>query len=625
MNTKIIKFDLNKYKLYENIKAKQKDTKSRFLLFQLLDGSIPFDLTNRSVRAYMIKPDGNEIFNDLIINNYSLGYCTLELTNQVLAVPGKVKIELMITEEDKKLTSSVFELEVIKSINSENSIVSTNEFTALLNGLASLSEYDNYKNEIKNARGGEVKLKDRLDKFGEQLDTIVLEKADNLKVDNVQQQVNNLVLGAVGDGNNAEVIQARGKYSVLNERLNEYDNSINYINNSIYKISPNIFDSSLYDKKSLVGINITYDPNTGYLTIDGTCTAVGAFWNDFIFNTTGSITASIRYISGSITGSGIQFDLYNTDNIGIPIGTATSSFCSTGSILSKTLSNINLKQSRIYVKNGTVCNNLVIAIQVEKGNTITDYIKFKEKFANFLDKTYADKIDEMYNNNFITDGKEDLGYFSKGGVVICVDDGTEYDKPNIWNLIKEYNIPFVFALMKECHVCQDSSLLTELKRLISDYKCEVCLHGSDTMSSWEISKINSFYQEQIEFFNKNGIQINNFVAPQNESSVNMRHVGQNYFDMMFSEFPNKNGVTIENKNRTNRYKLSRTSITPGFGTAHYFPRMLRTKTEGLLYVMYIHSVALNDSSYVQLLKNIIEYAKSNSITITTFRDFFNNY
>lgn len=544
MNTKIIKFDLNKYKLYENIKAKQKDTKSRFLLFQLLDGSIPFDLTNRSVRAYMIKPDGNEIFNDLIINNYSLGYCTLELTNQVLAVPGKVKIELMITEEDKKLTSSVFELEVIKSINSENSIVSTNEFTALLNGLASLSEYDNYKNEIKNARGGEVKLKDRLDKFGEQLDTIVLEKADNLKVDNVQQQVNNLVLGAVGDGNNAEVIQARGKYSVLNERLNEYDNSINYINNSIYKISPNIFDSSLYDKKSLVGINITYDPNTGYLTIDGTCTAVGAFWNDFIFNTTGSITASIRYISGSITGSGIQFDLYNTDNIGIPIGTATSSFCSTGSILSKTLSNINLKQSRIYVKNGTVCNNLVIAIQVEKGNTITDYIKFKEKFANFLDKTYADKIDEMYNNNFITDGKEDLGYFSKGGVVICVDDGTEYDKPNIWNLIKEYNIPFVFALMKECHVCQDSSLLTELKRLISDYKCEVCLHGSDTMSSWEISKINSFYQEQIEFFNKNGIQINNFVAPQNESSVNMRHVGQNYFDMMFSEFPNKNGVTI---------------------------------------------------------------------------------
>lgn len=169
MNTKIIKLDLNR-RLYDKIIAKQGDTKSRFLLFQLLDGSIAFNLTNRSVRAYMVKPDGKEIFNDLIINNYSLGYCTLELTNQVLAVEGTVKIELMVTEEDRKLTSSVFELEVIKSINSEKSIVSTNEFTALLNGLSSLSEYDNYKNEIAAARDGEVNLLTKVKKIDEQLE-----------------------------------------------------------------------------------------------------------------------------------------------------------------------------------------------------------------------------------------------------------------------------------------------------------------------------------------------------------------------------------------------------------------------------------------------------------------------
>lgn len=169
MNTKIIKLDLNR-RLYDKIIAKQGDTKSRFLLFQLLDGSIAFNLTNRSVRAYMVKPDGKEIFNDLIINNYSLGYCTLELTNQVLAVPGTVKIELMVTEEDRKLTSSVFELEVIKSINSEKSIVSTNEFTALLNGLSSLSEYDNYKNEIAAARDGEVNLLTKVKKIDKQLE-----------------------------------------------------------------------------------------------------------------------------------------------------------------------------------------------------------------------------------------------------------------------------------------------------------------------------------------------------------------------------------------------------------------------------------------------------------------------
>lgn len=183
MITKVIKLDINK-NLYEKIKAKQGDTKSRFLLFQLLDGSMPFNLENRSVRAYMLKPDSTEVFNDLIINNRNTGHCTLELTNQVLAVAGIVKIELMIIENDKKITSSIFELQVDKSINSENSIVSTNEFNALLNGLASLSEYDNYKEKAKKV----PELEENIQELGSQLDTIENEKADNEKVENIIKQ-----------------------------------------------------------------------------------------------------------------------------------------------------------------------------------------------------------------------------------------------------------------------------------------------------------------------------------------------------------------------------------------------------------------------------------------------------
>ena len=51
MLTKIIKLDINK-KLYEQIVAKQGDTKSRFLLFNLYNGAKQFDLTNKTVRVY---------------------------------------------------------------------------------------------------------------------------------------------------------------------------------------------------------------------------------------------------------------------------------------------------------------------------------------------------------------------------------------------------------------------------------------------------------------------------------------------------------------------------------------------------------------------------------------------
>ena len=48
-------------------------------------------------------------------------------------------------------------------------------------------------------------------------------KADIVETQKLQSQLNNLVLGAVGDGNNAEVVSARGGFSLLNNRLDDID------------------------------------------------------------------------------------------------------------------------------------------------------------------------------------------------------------------------------------------------------------------------------------------------------------------------------------------------------------------------------------------------------------------
>ena len=89
-------------------------------------------------------------------------------------------------------------------------------------------EYENL-NKIILDENIQVQLVNKIDKFNLKL-THVIEtinshnsqmdnKANKEEVNNVQQQVNNLVLGAVGDGNNPEVIQARGEHEVLNDRL----------------------------------------------------------------------------------------------------------------------------------------------------------------------------------------------------------------------------------------------------------------------------------------------------------------------------------------------------------------------------------------------------------------------
>lgn len=55
-------------------------------------------------------------------------------------------------------------------------------------------------------------------------------------IQSVQQQVNNLVLGAVGDGNNAEVVQARGDKTTLNDRISPIESGFLENKQSIYDI-----------------------------------------------------------------------------------------------------------------------------------------------------------------------------------------------------------------------------------------------------------------------------------------------------------------------------------------------------------------------------------------------------
>ena len=171
MITKVVNVNLHQ-PIYERLTAKQGDIASRYLLFHLLDGDKPFDLTGKSVRVYAIKPDKTEIFNDLTINDASKGYCTLELTSQCLASAGVVKMELYISESGKVLTSIPFELDVIACINTANGVASTNEFSALEVALGSLQDYYNLRSEIVQARKGYRTVGKRLDNFDSQLDNI---------------------------------------------------------------------------------------------------------------------------------------------------------------------------------------------------------------------------------------------------------------------------------------------------------------------------------------------------------------------------------------------------------------------------------------------------------------------
>ena len=284
MITKVINVNLHQ-PIYERLTAKQGDIASRYLLFHLLDGDKPFDLSNRTVRVYAIKPDKTEIFNDLTINDASKGYCTLELTSQCLASAGVVKMELYISESGKVLTSIPFELEVIACINTANGVTSTNEFSALEAALGSLQDYDNLRREIIQARKGYTTVGKRLDNFDSRLDKIkqrivnALDYGLDVNSSAPQDNIIDLVVNDINSGVIKEITFPT--CTIILDKPHNITNYGKFLNikgqNTILKIADNstLFSDHKY-MVALEGENIKFsgfifDSNNdnNFITVDG--------------------------------------------------------------------------------------------------------------------------------------------------------------------------------------------------------------------------------------------------------------------------------------------------------------------------------------------------------------------
>ena len=115
------------------ITAKQNDSNSRFLDVYLYDGGVPIDLTSHEVRIYMRKPDGKEIFNNGQITGETSGRCQFELTDQALSAAGKLQAEISIWKDNVQiLTAPTFDIHVVKSLRTDGSIESSNEYGAIV-------------------------------------------------------------------------------------------------------------------------------------------------------------------------------------------------------------------------------------------------------------------------------------------------------------------------------------------------------------------------------------------------------------------------------------------------------------------------------------------------------------
>lgn len=154
----------------------------------------------------------------------------------------------------KKLNEVIQSFDKLGVTVSEAIIEQNNDIQYLLNeGLT--NEVINKINDMVNDGTMDLIINQNvLEELNSQIKDIENIKADKSTTASIQQQINNLVLGAVGDGNNAEVVQARGDKTTLNDRMDYFDDNIFDKQPTIDTVKPN---DTITGKK--ISVNTTYN------------------------------------------------------------------------------------------------------------------------------------------------------------------------------------------------------------------------------------------------------------------------------------------------------------------------------------------------------------------------------
>lgn len=249
--------DINE-KMLENLTAMQGDS-GRAILFSILADGKVYDLTDKQVRAYAIKPDKTKVFSDLEILYAERGLAELKLTNQMLAVPGKVRLILVISKGNATLSSKVILLNVEQTIMDDSAIESTDSFTTFQQTLANATEVEQ--------RFGE--MLDRLDTIvdADLINEIVTEYIQTNGVELTEKSVKDIVQNSINQGEiTVPVSQKQVETSVKEYLENNHvgvaeDEVVSIVNTAIENKEINIGESYTKDELDTKFANIEEQVN----------------------------------------------------------------------------------------------------------------------------------------------------------------------------------------------------------------------------------------------------------------------------------------------------------------------------------------------------------------------------
>lgn len=459
-----------------------------------------------------------------------------------------------------------------------------------------------YMDEKQEIKGYPITSPDRvIDENGVNIKEQLDNKASITKANDLQNQINKLVLGAVGDGNNAEVVQARGEFEVLNDRLDFNDNLINkfLINKQIdYSVNIGLFQTSVKGINTTMGgkytmINV-YEKDVYYIS--------GQHYNDdfklvsFMDNSNNLIDYSLSVSSGWL------------DNVCVRVPTGAT---------------------KMYV-NG-ITSKSPIVFKLEPFLTVEEFTNCSENLQELNND--RDFKDNCIKERLLFESKKNpfkFSQFDKGYVSFVFDDGRS-DLDLVASIFKDYNVPLCIALPPTalntiCNGLSSDSNGFSVGMTVKNVAKQVVINGGEVLShGFTVITENNylddsvmksvFYDEKIKLENE-GFTIKGIIANGGTGALYPRTNPTLYQDafekwlLPYYNYSDVYGVT-ENYNHQRFY----------WGTTeeNCKTQILNAKNNKKWVSFMCHTLA-NEGGYGNetMLRNLLNYCKEIGVEVVTY-------
>ena len=398
------------------------------------------------------------------------------------------------------------------------------------------------------------------------------------------------------------------------------------IENINYDIIPFIKRINLFNKNNYVKANFMKSSSANEFVYSGI--------QSVIFKCKPNTTYTIQKISSA------RFILYtSTDfpSIGVYINNTYSNKLNNGVYDYFTINtNENDNYITIYLFTNSdsvtyeeIINSLMI---LESGESLLEYVPYE---SIEIDKSLIKIEDKKCDISSVSDdiinllSYKPVGPLTKGYIALTCDDGANALATHTIPKIKEYkntygkNIPVTFGLMSNSQIFSNTKYKALVQEMISEYGCEVAIHGADSYTSYTLDELKDFLDSQkAQLTELCGAEPKSIIYPNHDYNIKTSTLAGSYFGVCCTgglNTPIKYDYYTVGP-RSNMYTLYRMSLFNASVTKERIKNTLDyVKSNNLIIIPFWHDIGLtqdgSETFTAEFKKELLDYVVSYGLEI----------